>query len=169
MGVFSVKLTVWNPAESSRSEEIEAMVDTGASYSWISGSRLADLGIRPTRRMTFRTIEGRMIEREVAAVFVKVDGHVGGDNVVMAQEGDSEVLGAFTLEGLGLAADPVKKILVPTVGLALRVGTAAINRRRSGIVEAVDLAIKTGHLPRFLVEAQSGQSGSLAGISRPGR
>lgn len=72
-----------------------------------------------------------MIERELAAVFVRVDGHTGGDNVVMAQKGDTEVLGAFTLEGLGLAADPVKKILGPTVGLALRAGTPGVNRRRS--------------------------------------
>lgn len=128
-GVFSVKLSIWNPAQPSLSEEIEATVDTGASYSWISGSRLARLGIQPTRRMTFRTIEGRMIEREVAAVFVKVDGHMGGDNVVVAEAGDSEVLGAFTLEGLGLAADPVKKVLIPTVGLALLVGTAKTYRR----------------------------------------
>jgi aspartyl protease family protein len=124
VSVFSVKLTIWNPAQPSRSEEVEAMVDTGASYSWISASRLAGLGIGPARRMTFRTIEGRMIEREIAAVFVNVDGYMGGDNVVMAPEGESEVVGAFTLEGLGLAADPVKKILVPTVGLALRALTA---------------------------------------------
>lgn len=139
MGVFSVKLTIWNPAQPSKSEELEAMVDTGASYSWISSSRLAGLGIRPSRRMAFRTIEGRMIEREVAAVFVKVDGYTGGDNVVMAEAGDSEVLGAFTLEGLGLAADPVKKVLVPTVGLALLAVAPRVYRRRSGIVAAIDV------------------------------
>ncbi|MGD0697872.1 MAG: aspartyl protease family protein [Terriglobia bacterium] len=139
MGVFSVKLTIRNPAQPSKSEELEAMVDTGASYSWISSSRLAGLGIRPSRRMAFRTIEGRMIEREVAAVFVKVDGYTGGDNVVMAEAGDSEVLGAFTLEGLGLAADPVKKVLVPTVGLALLAVAPKVYRRRSGIVAAIDV------------------------------
>ena len=44
---------------------------------------------------------------------------MGGDNVVRAVKGDTELLGAFTLEGLGLAADPVKKVLVPTIGMAL--------------------------------------------------
>ncbi len=80
-----------------------------------------------------------MIEREVAAVFVKVDGYTGGDNVVMAEAGDSEVLGAFTLEGLGLAADPVKKVLAPTVGLALLAVAPKVYRRRSGIVAAIDV------------------------------
>ena len=120
MSVFSTKLTILNPTEPSRSEELQVLVDTGASYSWVSRTRLAALGVQPMRRMTFQTIEGRMIERELAAVFVKVDGNLGGDTVVLAEPGDSEVMGAHTLESLGLAADPVKKVLVPTVGLALR-------------------------------------------------
>ena len=119
MSVFSAKLVVWNPSEPLRSEEIEVLVDTGASYSWVSRSRLADLGVRPTRRMVFRTIERRTIERELAPVFVRVDSYTGGDTVVLAEPGDNEVLGAHTLESLGLTADPVKKVLVPTVGLAL--------------------------------------------------
>ena len=119
MSVFSAKLIVWNPTELSRSEEIDVLVDTGASYSWVSSSRLAGLGVRPTRRLIFRTIEGRTIERELAPVFIRVDGYTGGDTVVLAEPGDNEVLGAHTLESLGLTADPVKKALVPTVGLAL--------------------------------------------------
>jgi hypothetical protein len=37
----------------------------------------------------------------------------------MAQPGDSEVMGAHSIEGLALAADPVQKKLIPTVMLAL--------------------------------------------------
>src|SRR5207302_4532706 len=125
MSVFSTKLVIWNPTQPSRTEEIEVWVDTGASHSWISRSRLTGLGVRPTRRMVFRTIEGRTIERELAPVFVKVDGYTGGDTVVLAEPGDNEVLGAHTLESLGLTADPVKKALVPTVGLALLADTAS--------------------------------------------
>jgi hypothetical protein len=36
----------------------------------------------------------------------------------MAESGDAEVLGAHTLESLGLAADPVQKKPIPTVGMA---------------------------------------------------
>jgi hypothetical protein len=69
--------------------------------------------------MQFRTIDGRLLERELAPVFVRTDGHVGGDTIVLAEPGDLEVLGAHTLEALGLTVDPVQKKLVPTVGLAL--------------------------------------------------
>ena len=71
------------------------------------------------RRMQFRTIEGHTIERDLAPVFVATDGFTGGDNVVMAEQGDMEVMGAQTLESLGITVDPVAKKLVPAVGLAL--------------------------------------------------
>ncbi len=119
MGTFTTKLKIWNPADPSRAEEVELWVDTGAAYSWISRARLEPLGIRSTQRRQFRTIEGRLIERDLAPVFLSVDGSVSGDNVVLAEPGDAEVLGAFTLEGLGLTVDPVQKKLVPTILLAL--------------------------------------------------
>jgi len=120
VGVFQTKLTVSNLSDPSRAQEVELWVDTGAAYSWISRARLEALGARSHRRMQFRTIEGRILERDMAAVIVRFDGYTGADNVVMAEPGDSEVMGAFTIEGLGLAVDPVQKKLVPTVGLALR-------------------------------------------------
>ena len=125
MGLFKSKLAVWNPASPSRVEELELLVDTGASYSWFSRQRVEALGLRPTGRMQFRTIDGRMLEREVAPVFIRSDGHVGGDTIVVAELGDAEVLGARTLESLGLAADPEQQKLIPTVGMALR-GSARI-------------------------------------------
>jgi predicted aspartyl protease len=119
MDIFKAKLRVWNPESSATTQEIEAMVDTGASYSWVSRSRLDPLGVHPVRRMQFRTIEGKMIERDMVPVFVAADGFTGGDNVVIAEAGDMEVIGAQTLERFGLTVDPVGKKLVPTVGLAL--------------------------------------------------
>jgi predicted aspartyl protease len=119
MGIFTAKMRVWNPANVSPGEEIDVLVDTGASYSWVLRTRLEPLGVRAVRRMQFPTIQGQTIERDLAPVFVATDGFTGGDNVVMAEPGDMEVMGAHTLESLGVTVDPVGKKLVPTVGLAL--------------------------------------------------
>jgi predicted aspartyl protease len=119
MGTFSTKLRVWNPANPSNVEELDAFVDTGAAFSWISRARLERLGVGPARRMPFRTIEGRVLERDMATVYVATDGYSVPDVVVMAEPGEIEVMGAHTIEGLGLAADPVQKKLVPTIMLAL--------------------------------------------------
>jgi predicted aspartyl protease len=124
MGTFTAKLRVWNPARPEQVEELEPFVDTGAAFSWIARTRLQRLGITPSRRMQFRTIEGRVLERDLAIVYVATDGYTVPDLVVMAEPGEMEVIGAHSIEGLGLAADPVQKKLVPTVMLALRVVSA---------------------------------------------
>jgi hypothetical protein len=69
--------------------------------------------------MPFRTIDGRVLERDLAIVHVGTDGYVAPDLVVMAEPGEMEVIGAHSIEGFGLAADPIQKRLVPTVMLAL--------------------------------------------------
>jgi len=119
VGTFSAKMRIWNPANPGSVEEFDAFVDTGAAFSWIARARLERLGVKPHHRMPFRTIEGRLLERDMAAVYVSTDKYSVPDVVVMAEEGEMEVMGAHTIEGLGLAADPVQKKLVPTVMLAL--------------------------------------------------
>ena len=119
MGTFKSKLRVWNPAQPERAEELEILVDTGAAFSWVSRTRLERLGVAPSRRMPFRTIDGRVLERELAIVHIGTNGYVAPDLVVMAEPGEMEVIGAHSIEGLGMAADPVQKKLVPTIMLAV--------------------------------------------------
>ena len=119
MGTFTSKFRIWNPDHPDRVEDLEAIVDTGAAFSWISRARLERLGVSPSRRMPFRTIEGHVLERDMAAVYVSSNGYSVPDVVVVAEPGEVEVLGAHSIEGLGLAADPIQKKLVPTVMLAL--------------------------------------------------
>ena len=69
MGTFTAKFRVWNPAHPEKVEALEAIVDTGAAFSWISRARLERLGVTATRKMPFRTIEGRVLDRDLAAVY----------------------------------------------------------------------------------------------------
>jgi predicted aspartyl protease len=119
MGSFSAKLRVWNPSAPEKTEDIVAMVDTGAAFSWIHREHLERLGAQVLRRIGFRAIDGSIIERETAAVWVASNGFEGPDIVVMAEPNDMEGIGVHTIEGLGLAADPVHKKLIPTVMPAL--------------------------------------------------
>ena len=119
MGTFSAKLRVWREDRPEGAQELELLVDTGALFSWISKARLERLGAMPAYQMPFRTIDGRVLERDMAVIYIGTDGRSVPDLVVMAEEGESEVIGAHSIEGLGMAADPVQKKLVPTVMLAL--------------------------------------------------
>jgi predicted aspartyl protease len=124
MGSFSAKLRVWNPIAPENVEEIVAMVDTGAAFSWIHRERLERLGVEFLRRIGFRAIDGSIIERDTVAVWVGSNGFKAPDIVVMAEPNDMEVIGVHTIEGLGLAADPVQKKLIPTVMPALHASEA---------------------------------------------
>ena len=123
MGSFSAKLRVWNPASPDKVEELQAMVDTGAAFTWIHRERLERLGVEILRRVGFRALDGSILEPETAAVWVASDGFKAPDIVVMAEPSDMEVIGVHTIEGLGLAADPVQKKLIPTVMPALTAAT----------------------------------------------
>jgi predicted aspartyl protease len=120
MGAFSTRLRVWNPAKQEEAEELDAVVDTGERFSWISRARLERLGVRPARR-TSRVIEGRVVEREMACVYIAAGGFSAPDLVGMAGPGEIEVLGTRTIEGMGLVTDSVGKKLVPAVGLGFRI------------------------------------------------
>ncbi len=125
MGTFTTKFEVWNPSRPESVQELEALVDNGAAFRWISRARLEGLGLNPSRRMAFRSIEGRVTERDMTAIYIASAGYSAPDMVVMAEAGEMEVLGAHSIEGLGLAADPVQKRLTPTIMLAL----TAISKR----------------------------------------
>jgi len=118
VGSFSARLRVWNPNSPERVEEWQAMVDSGAAFSWMHRGRLERLGVEKLRRIGFRAIDGS-IERETAAVWVANNEFKAPDIMVMAEQTDMEVIGVHTIEGLGLAADPVQKKMIPTVMPAL--------------------------------------------------
>jgi predicted aspartyl protease len=119
MGSFKAKLRLWNPGAPETVEEVVVMVDTGAAFSWIHRERLERLGPEFLRRIGFRAIDGSIIERDTVAVWVGSDGFRAPDIVVVAEPSDMEVIGVHTIEGLGMAADPVQKKLIPSVMPAL--------------------------------------------------
>jgi len=49
MGTLSTKLRIWNPATPGRVEELDAVVDTGAAYSWVARARLEVSLLNKTR------------------------------------------------------------------------------------------------------------------------
>ena len=111
LGHTVAKVRLYNPHDLSRCLDLELLVDTGSMYTWIKRGRLERLGIRPMGRRRFRTIENRIIEREIGEAVIECLGRRATTIVVFAEERDNEVLGLHALEGLGLEVDPVTKQL----------------------------------------------------------
>jgi predicted aspartyl protease len=57
--------------------------------------------------------DGTVIHREVTEAVVQLAGQTATTIVVLGEERDQALIGAYTLEGLALCADPVNRRLVP--------------------------------------------------------
>jgi clan AA aspartic protease len=113
MGLTVLEIEVGNPATPEVTEKVEFLIDSGAIYSVVPTPILERLGIRPLTEQEFRLANGaRMVRKKGVAVF-KYGDRIGGADVVFGEEGDSQLLGAFTLEALGLSLDPLRRELRP--------------------------------------------------------
>ncbi|MEX1255134.1 MAG: aspartyl protease family protein [Dehalococcoidia bacterium] len=119
MGTFNASFEVGD-RDGQRWESVEALVDTGASYTWIPKDVLERLGIKPEFSLEFETADGRIIERGAAETFARLNGTRRTTVVVFGDEASRALLGAYTMEGFSVAPDPVNKRLVRVRGLAMR-------------------------------------------------
>ena len=116
MGTFRVRIAVGNP-DGQQYEPVEALVDTGATYTTLPGSLLRRLGVPSDRRVEFELAAGNIIEQEVGQTWIRIDGATAIVPVVFADEGSEPLLGAVTLEIFLLNVDLVRQRLVPVRGL----------------------------------------------------
>ena len=112
MGTFNVTIEVAAGADGPF-ESMEAMVDTGATFTVAPASILHRLGVEPTRRIRFALADGSRVERDAGWVVIRVDGIESPSPVVFGDEEVLPLLGAVTLEVLLLGVDPVNQQLVP--------------------------------------------------------
>lgn len=112
MSSFSVPIAIAASPEGPF-ETLDAVVDTGAFYTWAPRSVLERLGVRPTDRQQFGLADGSLIEREIGDVIVRIDGRIRHTICVFGDEGTEPLLGVVTLEEFALAADLVNHRLLP--------------------------------------------------------
>ncbi len=114
MGITFLEVEVANPARPQRSEKLEFLVDSGAIYSVAPASVLRSLGIRALRKKEeFRLADGTKIQRRKGIVLFRYLDKEGGADIIFGEPGDATLLGALTLEALGLALDPIRRELRP--------------------------------------------------------
>jgi len=119
MGVFSVAILVGD-SRGERFEPVEALVDTGATYTVVPASLLERLDVEIRGRRKFLLADGREIERSIGQTWLRIDGQTLTTIVVFAEEGARPLLGAVTLEEFGLGVDPVARKLIPVPGYLMR-------------------------------------------------
>ena len=94
-------------------DTIDLLIDSGAIYSVVPTPILEKLGIKPLAEEEFRLADGTKVVRKKGGALFRYGERVGVADVIFGEEGDYNLLGAFTLEALGLILDPLKRELKP--------------------------------------------------------
>jgi len=114
-----VRVRVWKVGDPKRARELELLVDTGSTYTVIDSDVLRGIGVEPRREVPLRIADGSVVKRDYGEVGVEIEGlEVSATPVIFGDKGVF-LLGAVTLEQLGLAPDPVQKRLVPTTAFMM--------------------------------------------------
>ena len=116
MGHFKVPVQVGSRT-GDHLETINALVDTGATYTWIPRDVLERLGVTPEEEWPFELADGREAEYPVAWVSIRIGTRTQPTIAVFGERGSEAILGVFALEGFRLAVDPVRRRLIPVPGL----------------------------------------------------
>ena len=117
------------------------MVDTGAESTWINAAALEAIGIeRRKKDLQFQLANGQIITRSVGYAVLTVDKFETVDEVVFAETGDLQLLGARALEGLNLQVDSRRKRLVAAGPI---VSASAVPPRFARLVQVPPGAPKT--------------------------
>jgi clan AA aspartic protease len=117
MGLTYAEATVTGPND--KSQKLELLVDSGATYSLLPIKVWKSLGLKPMEKQTFTLADGTHIDRKISECRIALNGIERHSPVILGERGDEPLLGVLTLGILGLIVDPFKRELRP---MKLRLG-----------------------------------------------
>ena len=78
-----------------------------------SRKRLGGIGLKPLREHEFTLADGTVVKRKVSERYISLPQGEAHTPVVLGEADDCALLGAVTLEILGLVLNPFKRTLQP--------------------------------------------------------
>ena len=107
-----MKVKVINPEQPKKSQECEFLVDSGAVYSVVPQNILKKLGIKPTSFQEFILANGEVLKKPIGNAYYEYKDKIRAAPVVFGNKGIF-LLGATTIEALGMILDPIRRELKP--------------------------------------------------------
>jgi clan AA aspartic protease len=126
MAIFHVKGTLTHPGEPKRKRELRFLVDTGAFFTVVPRDVLSASKISPVREETVQFADGRKARWKVGELRLDVDGRSVTTLVLFGKKKTQPLLGAYSLEGLGLSVDPRRRRLVPMPVVIVAAGSRPV-------------------------------------------
>ena len=92
---------------------VEALVDTGSTYTVLGSDLLETLGVQSTERRRFQLGDDSFVEYDMGEARLRLEGTEHTNPIVCGPPDVSPLIGAVTLQICGLVADSVNERLVP--------------------------------------------------------
>ncbi|HEY7165752.1 MAG TPA: retroviral-like aspartic protease family protein [Candidatus Binatia bacterium] len=92
---------------------VRFLVDSGAIYFVLPENVWRPLRLTPERQVEFTLADGTTITRGVSECRFEIRGHAATSPVVLGENHDGALLGAVTLETLGLMLNPLTREILP--------------------------------------------------------
>ena len=112
MGTFYVTIQVADRFRE-RYVNVDAMVDTGSTYTSLPETLLEELGIEREETDVFEMADNRLVEYDLGDIRLRLEGREHYVPVIFAPDNATPLVGAVTLEIMRLGIDPVAEKLVP--------------------------------------------------------
>ncbi|MEO8148818.1 MAG: aspartyl protease [Bacteroidia bacterium] len=113
MGITHKNLLVKPTRQSKKEITVKFMIDSGAVYSLVPAGLLNKLNIKAYKTLDCVLADGTKISRKVGDAYFEYNGEGGAAPVIFGEKGDEPLLGATTLESLGLILNPFNRELHP--------------------------------------------------------
>jgi len=108
------KARLTNLFDSTKTREVEAVVDTGTTMLVLPQDVVNELGLRRIGERRVRYASNQIQLKPVyRGVILKLKGRDGIFDVLCEVEGSQPLLGQIVLEALDLIVDPITKIVIP--------------------------------------------------------
>lgn len=102
-----------------RRVEVEALVDTGATYPALPKDMIEKLGLTFLREVDGEVAGGHAKLRLYGLAIVQIEDRIAGCPVIERPKGTSPVIGVVALEQMGFRVDPVTGRLIKGLPLML--------------------------------------------------
>lgn len=106
MGTFSVAMQITNLV-GQQFQTMDALVDTGSTMTSIAADVLDQLGIKPEGKRRFRLGDDSVIEYPIGSARINIQNIKCTVTIAFLPTGAEPLIGATTLELMGLAVDPI--------------------------------------------------------------
>ena len=117
MGTFVARIQV-SRGRNSPFEEVDALVDTGATYSMFPAQLLRGLGVEPLEETEFTLADGTRKSFQLGEVRLRIGSAERPSIAIFGPDGRA-ILGAVSLQEFGLIADTTHHRLAPAAELPL--------------------------------------------------